>query len=42
VRTTSFGNPDLPPGGSVNVTDPNALKIPGPRDAAPLNVATKD
>ena len=30
----SFGNPDLPPQGAVNVTDPKTLAIPGPHDAA--------
>jgi oxalate decarboxylase len=29
----SFGNPDLPPEGAVNVTQPDALKIPGPHDS---------
>jgi oxalate decarboxylase len=29
----SFGNPDLPPQGAVNVTNPDALTIPGPHDA---------
>lgn len=30
VRAASFGNPDLPPQGSVNVTNPQSLSIPGP------------
>jgi oxalate decarboxylase len=34
ARGASFGNPDLPPEGAVNVTDPRALAIPGPHDAA--------
>jgi oxalate decarboxylase len=33
----SFGNPDLPPEGAVNVTNPNALTIPGPHDATLAN-----
>lgn len=33
-RAASFGNPDLPPQGAVNVTNPNALTIPGPNDPA--------
>ena len=37
ARAASFGNPDLPPEGSVNVTDPNALTIPGPHDATLAN-----
>jgi len=32
ARGASFGNPDLPPEGAVNVTDPRALAIPGPHD----------
>ena len=27
-----FGNPDLPPEGAVNVTNPKALTDPGPQD----------
>lgn len=34
ARSASFGNPDLPPEGAVNVTDPRALAIPGPHDAS--------
>ena len=30
--TVSFGNPDLPPEGAVNVTNPKALADPGPQD----------
>ncbi len=37
ARAASFGNPDLPPEGSINVTDPNALTIPGPHDATLAN-----
>lgn len=37
ARAASFGNPDLPPEGAVNVTDPNALTIPGPHDTALAN-----
>src|ERR1700761_5003976 len=29
-----FGNPDLPPEGAVNVTNPKALVDPGPQDPA--------
>ncbi len=32
ARAASFGDPDLPPEGAVNVTNPNALAIPGPHD----------
>jgi oxalate decarboxylase len=32
ARAASFGNPDLPPEGAVNVTNPNTLTIPGPHD----------
>ncbi len=32
VHAASFGNPDLPPQGAVNVTNPDTLKIPGPND----------
>ena len=34
ARAASFGNPDQPPQGAVNVTDPSTLNIPGPHDAA--------
>jgi oxalate decarboxylase len=37
ARAASLGNPDLPPEGSINVTDPNALTIPGPHDPALAN-----
>jgi oxalate decarboxylase len=37
ARAASFGNPDLPPEGAVNVTKPDALTIPGPHDAALAN-----
>jgi oxalate decarboxylase len=30
----TFGNPDQPPQGAVNVTDPGTLTIPGPHDVA--------
>jgi oxalate decarboxylase len=33
AQAASFGNPDLPPEGAVNVTKPGALTIPGPHDA---------
>ena len=33
ARAASFGNPDLPPEGALNVTDPRTLAIPGPHDA---------
>jgi oxalate decarboxylase len=33
ARAATFGNPDLPPRGAINVTDPNTLTIPGPHDA---------
>ena len=33
ARAASFGNPDLPPEGAVNVTNPEALTIPGPHDS---------
>lgn len=32
ASAASLGNPDLPPQGSVNVTDPSALTTPGPHD----------
>ena len=31
-RAATFGNPDLPPEGAVNVTNPRTLAIPGPHD----------
>jgi oxalate decarboxylase len=34
AKGASFGNPDLPPEGAVNVADPRALTIPGPHDAS--------
>ena len=34
ARAATFGNPDLPPQGAINVTEPGALTIPGPHDAA--------
>ncbi len=37
ARAASFGNPDLPPEGAVNVTNPDALTIPGPHDPALAN-----
>ncbi len=37
ARAASFGNPDLPPQGAVNVTNLNALSIPGPHDPALAN-----
>ena len=37
ARAASFGNPDLPPQGAVNVTKPDALSIPGPHDAGLAN-----
>jgi oxalate decarboxylase len=33
ARAATFGNPDLPPQGAINVIDPNTLTIPGPHDA---------
>jgi oxalate decarboxylase len=32
ARAATFGNPDQPPEGAVNVTNPGALTIPGPHD----------
>jgi hypothetical protein len=32
VRAAGFDNPDQPPEGSVNVTNPKALVDPGPQD----------
>jgi oxalate decarboxylase len=37
ARAATFGNPDLPPEGAINVTKPDALTIPGPHDAALAN-----
>ena len=37
ARAASFGNPDLPPEGAVNVTNPDGLTIPGPHDPALAN-----
>jgi hypothetical protein len=37
ARAASFGNPDEPPEGAVNVTNPNALTTPGPHDAMLAN-----
>jgi oxalate decarboxylase len=37
ARAASYGNPDLPPEGAVNVTKPNALSIPGPHDSGLAN-----
>ncbi len=34
ARAAAFGNPDTPPQGAVNVTNPNTLTIPGPHDQA--------
>ena len=34
ASAATFGNPDQPPQGAVNVTDPRTLAIPGPHDAA--------
>jgi oxalate decarboxylase len=31
-QAATFGNPDLPPQGAANVTNPSTLKIPGPND----------
>ena len=33
AHATSFGNPDQPAEGAVNVTNPKALTDPGPQDA---------
>ena len=33
ARAATFGNPDQPPEGAVNATNPEALTIPGPHDA---------
>ena len=32
ARAADFGNPDQPPEGAVNVTNPKALTDPGPQD----------
>ena len=32
ARAATFGNPDRPPEGAVNVTNPRTLAIPGPHD----------
>ena len=37
ASAASFGNPDSPPQGAVNVTNPNALTIPGPHNATLAN-----
>src|SRR5262249_36321422 len=37
ARAATFGNPDLPPQGAVNVTNPDTLKILGPNDPALAN-----
>src|SRR5277367_6217481 len=37
ARAATFGNPDLPPEGAVNVTNPDGLTIPGPHDPALAN-----
>ena len=34
ASAATFGNPDQPPQGAVNVTDPRTLAISGPHDAA--------
>src|SRR5271165_5639564 len=34
AQAATFGNPDLPPQGAVNVTNPSTLKTPGPNDPA--------
>ncbi|MBV8575581.1 MAG: cupin domain-containing protein [Acetobacteraceae bacterium] len=33
ARAAQFGNPDLPPEGAVNVTNPDTLAIPGPHES---------
>ncbi|HVZ07862.1 cupin domain-containing protein [Rhodopila sp.] len=33
ARAAGFGNPDQPPEGAVNVTNPRALAVPGPHDS---------
>jgi oxalate decarboxylase len=37
ARAANFGNPDQPAEGAINVTDPAAVTIPGPHDAALAN-----
>jgi oxalate decarboxylase len=37
ARAATFGNPDMPPQGAVNVTNPNALTTPGPHDSTLAN-----
>ena len=37
ARAATFGNPDTPPQGAVNVTNPNALTTPGPHDSTLAN-----
>jgi oxalate decarboxylase len=37
ARAASFGDPDLPPEGAINVTNPAALVDPGPQDPAAAN-----
>jgi oxalate decarboxylase len=37
ARAASFGDPDLPPEGAINVTNPAALVDPGPQDPAVAN-----
>lgn len=37
ARAASFGNPDTPPQGAVNVTNPESLAIPGPHDSGLAN-----
>ena len=37
ANAATFGNPDLPPQGAVNVTNPDALKILGPNTPALAN-----
>jgi oxalate decarboxylase len=37
AHAASFGNPDLPPEGAINVTKPDTLTIPGPHDAVLAN-----
>lgn len=37
ARAASFGNPDAPPQGAVNATNPKALQDPGPQNPAMAN-----
>jgi oxalate decarboxylase len=37
ARAASFGNPDMPPEGAVNATNPETLTIPGPHDSGLAN-----